>query len=292
MTHTYSLTEYEDFESFCSSQKHSIILSEHLGSRIYLSQCAEEEWIYKIMRPLPSITYKGNVLGVVLFEILCEVLGYPSLKSELYYLRRNQRWIIRQPFLASLSRGNGWRPAGSLPRQCLCRLDSIELWRIFVLDILTGNADRSLNNLLVTSEGHGGSIYPIDNELSFLSRFVAYPSSIYYNFVRKVSIQCADSSSLPYGIQVSLRQGSVHSISCANPIYADFFSRLKDSKQFRRELLLSSILPLSPLRINSFNEAMSSLPRLLFPSSMELVLELVRSTLHCRLLGLAGLMSA
>lgn len=167
-----------------------------------------------------GITEYANVEGELLASLLFRAVGAPCLKVQPILIRTTRNWYIETPLIRF--KNNPYVMVSSLAAnpQILTEVDSFSLSKICILDVLMGNADRSLGNLLFIKRNNMVRLIPIDHDLAFMMPGMANLS--FSGFVNGFMGVEGKSSDNGYREWFCRRCGSVKHIMTSTPVYHRF----------------------------------------------------------------------
>jgi hypothetical protein len=198
---------------------------------------------FKRLVAVPAATRWPVTWADLLVAAMLERVGLVALECSLVHLTEPGWWVLRRTAIEACAPGAMlWRDAA----QVLPGHISDAMWRMFLLDLLIGNADRSLTNAWLIAQGE--RVAPFDHELSLLVPDVIAPGSLPRHFV-------APPTASPFAPR--RRSGFAAGIVNANSAYAQMHVSVRSERQrcMRIALEIQRALPAWWLR-----DAVEALP--------------------------------
>jgi hypothetical protein len=225
-------------------------------------------WFYKRLTAVPSVTRWPTPASELLAAELLNRLELPTVATSLIRVEEGARWILQL-------RAVRWAPGAVAASETA--LIAAGLWKLFLFDVLIGNGDRSLANLLTT---HSPPRYlPIDHELALLTPSAVRPGCPYFHFVLPKERRTPAGAD---AYERALDQDLGTPVAVANPnrIYRRLLS---PDDELRARMICWSIGARATLTADWLDDRLGDLPAVLFCGDADVDRQYVRRTLSARL---------
>jgi hypothetical protein len=226
-------------------------------------------WFYKRLTAVPSVTRWPTPASELLASDLLNRLELPNAAASLIRIEEGPRWIVRLRAVRSET------PGAAVANETA--LIDAGLWRLFLFDLLVGNGDRTLANLLLTDSPL--RYVPIDHELALLTPGAIRPCCPYFHFVPPEERR-SQSGQSAYQRALDQELGTPVAIARANRIYRRLLS---PGNELRARMLSWAAGTRAALTADWLDDRVANLPDVLFSGGLAGDRKYVRQTLQARL---------
>lgn len=226
-------------------------------------------WFYKRLTAVPSVTRWPTPISELLASDLLDRLELPTVATSLIRVEEGPRWILKL-------RAVRWATPGAVVASETALIDA-GLWKLFLFDLLVGNGDRSLANLLTTDSPP--RYVPIDHELALLTPSAVRPGCPYFHFVPPEGRRTPTRTDA-YGRALDKELGTPVAVAHPNRIYRRLLS---PDDELRARMICWSADTRTILTADWLDDRLGGLPDVLFPGDAAGDRQYVRQTLSARL---------
>lgn len=222
---------------------------------------------YKRLTAVPSVTRWPTPASELLAVDLLDRLELPTVATSLIRVEEGPRWILQLPAVR-------WAVRSAATANEISLIDA-GLWKLFLFDVLVGNGDRTLANLLAT--GSPPRYLPIDHELALLTPSAVQPGCSYFHFVRPEGRTSTRTDAYQRALDKEL--GTPVAVARPNRLYR---SLLSPGDELRAGMICWAASTRAALTADWLDARLGDLPEVLFPDAAA-DRQYIRETLRARL---------